>query len=214
MSRHVFVDNSNIYRGASRAAETLEQAVPKSAVRVYYRNLFRLLEGGGDVGTRVLAGSVPPDNDELWRHARDHGYSTDLLKLVANGKKFVEQGVDEALHLKIANALLDHEPPHTLVIASGDGKDAEQGSSFPGQAERALKRGWDVEVWSWKGQLTPKYNSLCLTYPGRVVVRCLDDHYRSITFVKPGDYKVNGATVKALERVVRPVQLPVPQAAA
>ena len=203
MARHVFIDNSNIFGGAQRAAGALEPEAVWLAVRVYYRNLFHLIEGDGDVATRVLAGSVPPGNDELWRYAQGLGYDTDLLQRVdGDDGRLVEQAVDEMLHLKIANALLDHEPPQTLVIASGDGNEAPGRTSFPGQAQRALRRGWSVEVWSWEEQLTSRYRGLGQAYPGRVTVQALDPFYRSITFVKAGTYRVGDTTVTLADRVV------------
>lgn len=45
----------------------------------------------------------------------------------------VEQGVDETAHLKIANVLLDYEPPQTLVLVAGDGNDSDFGTSFTKQ---------------------------------------------------------------------------------
>ena len=200
MARHVFVDNSNIYGGAQRARETLEPQALWMSVRVYYRNFFNLIEGG-DVATRVLAGSVPPGNEPLWQAARDLGYNTDLLKRVERDDgRLGEQAVDEVLHL-------DHEPPQVLVIASGDGLDSEYATSFPGQAERALKRGWTVEVWSWAAQLTGKYDALCLAYRGRIIVKVLDPYYKSITFLQSGKYRVDGATVEVAARVVSPLRV-------
>lgn len=165
MARHVFVDNANIYGGAARAAQTIEPGTLWMSIRVYYRNLFNLIEGA-DVSTRVLAGSVPPGNELLWQAARDLGYNTDLLRRVEQDDgRLIEQAVDEMLHLKIANALLDHDPPQTLVIASGDGRDSQWETSFPGQAERALKRGWDVEVWSWVTNLRNNMTSFVALMP-------------------------------------------------
>jgi hypothetical protein len=207
MARHVFVDNSNIYGGAQRAAETLEPGSLWMSIRLYYKNLFKLIEGDG-VATRVLAGSVPPGNETLWQTARDLGYNTDLLHRVERDDgRLTEQAVDEMLHLKMANALLDHEPPQTLVIASGDGRDTEAATSFPGQAERALKRGWNVEVWSWGEQLTKKYDRLCRAYSGRVTVKKLDPYYNSVTFVKAGTYNVQGGTVNLAGRVVAALRI-------
>ncbi len=142
MARHVFVDNSNIYGGAQRAAATLELGSLWMSVRVYYRNFFKLIEGQ-DVAARVLAGSVPPESETLWKTAQALGYSTDLLKRVERDDgRLIEQAVDEALHLKMALALVDFEPPQTLVIASGDGRDGSMATSFPAMAERALKKGF------------------------------------------------------------------------
>ena len=202
MARHIFIDNSNVYGGAQRAAGTLEPAVLWMSVRVYYKNFFKLIEGNSAL-TRVLAGSVPPGNDALWQTARDLGYNTDLLKRVEQDDgRLTEQADDEMLHLKIANALLDYEPPQTLVVASGDGRDAQFSTSFPGQVERALKRGWNVEVWSWKQQLTKKYDALCRSYSPRLIVKLLDPYYDCITFVQGGEYTVRNDTIKVKDRIV------------
>jgi hypothetical protein len=138
---------------------------------------------------------VPPGNDHLWNHARQAGYDTDLLKKVEKDDgRLGEQGVDELLHLKIANVLLDHEPPQTLVLVTGDAKASDYGTSFLGQTERALKRGWDVHVWSWKGQLSPKFSKL--TRPGRAVqLHHLDDLYYDLVYLEKGTFTIDGRSV-------------------
>ncbi|KAF9570608.1 hypothetical protein EC968_001633 [Mortierella alpina] len=79
---------------------------------------------------------------------------------VANG----EQGVDELLHLKMLETLLDHEPA-TMVLATGDGGDSEfGGGGFYGVIRRALDRGWQVEVVSWEDLLSGAYLELALEY--------------------------------------------------
>ena len=207
MARHVFIDNSNLFGGAQRAATTLEPGAVWLAVRLYYRNLFRLMEGTDGVTSRVLAGSVPPGNEGLWENARQNGYDTDLLRRVENDDgRLVEQAVDEMLHLKIANALLDNPGNHTLVIGSGDGRTSTWNTSFPGQAERALRLGWNVEVWSWQDQLTRAYTPLALAHPGRVAIRSLDPYYFSVTFVRNGTYRVGNSSVQVADRVVSPLR--------
>lgn len=105
--------------------------------------------------TRVLAGSVPPGNEERWEYAKQGGYDTDLLrKIGTDDGRLAEQGVDELLHLKIANVLLDYDPPQTLILVPGDGRVGTFGTGFLQQAERALKRGWAVEIWSWRDGLS------------------------------------------------------------
>lgn len=211
MARHIFIDNANIHGGAQRAAETLEPGAVWLSVRIHLRNFCKLIEGQDATTTRVLAGSVPPGNEALWQATRNLGYDTDLLRRVEQDDgRLVEQAVDEMLHLKIANAVLDHAAPQTLVIASGDGRDSQWKTSFPAQAERALKAGWNVEVWSWAEQLTGKYDPLRRTYPGRVIVATLDQYYKSVTFLKAGTYQVKGASVVVAGRVVSPL----PQAGA
>ncbi|KAF9143935.1 hypothetical protein BGX30_014324 [Mortierella sp. GBA39] len=75
-----------------------------------------------------------------------------------------EQGVDELLHLKMLETLLDHEPS-TIVLATGDGGDSEfGGGGFSAVIKRALDRGWHVEVVSWEDQLSGVYLDLALEY--------------------------------------------------
>ena len=211
MTRHIFVDNSNIFRGAQDASRELEPTLVWQAVRVYYRNFLRLIEkssGDEEIGVRVLAGSVPPDNEELWGHAESCGYTTDLLQRVeSDDGRMVEQSVDETLHLKIANTILDHAPqdaPQTLVIASGDGKDTPTGTSFPGQAERALKHGWSVEIWSWSVSLSNRFHVLAEAHPEKMVVEVLDPFYKSITFLKGGTYSIT-RDMEVADRIVSPL---------
>jgi len=203
MESHIFIDNSNVFGGAQRAAGEIEPEALWMAVRIYYKNFFRLIENGYQPTTKILAGSVPPGNEILWDHARSTGYNTNLLKRVASDDgRLVEQGVDEICHLKIANALLDHDPPQTLTLVTGDGNDSDFGTSFLRQAERALKQGWNVNVWSWKAQLSGKFQSLADRSTGKMKVQTLDPYYKSITFVQGGTWDVNGSTVNVSGRVV------------
>lgn len=187
---HVFFDNSNIWGGAQAVRNMTEPGVPWPALRIYYKNLFTLIEGGREAITKVLGGSVPPACNALWEYAREHGYDTNLLRRVAKDDgSIVEQGVDEVLHMKIANAILDNQPPQTLVVATGDGHYSEFGTGFPSQIERALKHGWNAELWSWGLSLNEKkYQRLVDEWSGKFCVKHLDAHYLSLTFVKGGEY--------------------------
>lgn len=204
MSTHIFIDNSNVFHGARRAADTLEPAALWLAVRVYYRNLFQLVEKGhGSIATRVMAGSVPRGNDDLWDYSRAQGYDTDLLRKVTKDDGTIgEQAVDEILHLKIANALLDHAGQNTLVLVTGDGRISKYNTSFPQQVTRALQRGWGVEVWSWKAQLSAEFTRLQAKAGNFLSIHDLDRWYKQVTFVQPGMYDVKGTKVKIAGRVV------------
>ena len=139
--------------------------------------------------TRVLAGSVPPSSEELWEWARKNKYQTDLLKRVESDDGSIsEQGVDEILHLKIANVLIDHPSTDTHVVVTGDGSVSEFGTGFIPQIERAIKLGWRVEVWSWSKTLSRKYLTLSKKWPQQVKLIALDPFYESVTFVRPGHY--------------------------
>jgi hypothetical protein len=207
---HVFIDNSNVFGGAQKVSGRIEKHVPWPALRIHFRNLALLVEGGQPIGSRVLAGSVPPGNEDLWKYAKEMKYETNLLrKIEKNDGRMGEQGVDELLHLKIANLLLDSPAPETLVLVTGDGKVSEFGTGFALQAERALKRGWQVKVWSWKAQLSPAFKDLASFYSA-IRIHDLDKFFRSVTFVKGGLYgpPVVQKITNLADRVVAPLPKP------
>lgn len=69
--------------------------------------------------------------------------------VAASTERWVEQGVDEILHLKILESLLDADRPATIVLATGDAAVAEFSGGFMRMVERALQRGWIVELVSF-----------------------------------------------------------------
>lgn len=71
--------------------------------------------------------------------------------------KWVEQGVDELLHLKMCQSLLDTKVPSTMVLATGDGAEAEMSDGFLAHVERALRLGWKVELITWRQQMNGGY---------------------------------------------------------
>ncbi len=208
---HVFFDNSNIWGGAQEMRKLKEPKVHWAAFRMYYKNLFRLIQRNRAVEEAVLAGSVPPPCEPLWEYAREAGYSTDLLRRVEKEDGSIgEQGVDEMLHLKMANCLLDHDPAdRVLIVATGDGRKSEFGTGFRYQVERALKRKWPVEVWSWSPTLNGCYGEMCGGFPN-LSVKTIDPHYMSVTFVKGGNYYTvkNAQQIPHLvtDRIVAPLR--------
>lgn len=145
----------------------------------------------------MLAGSVPPGNEALWEAAKEAGFDTTLLRRVESDTgRLVEQGVDEVIHLRIGNVLLDEDIPGTMVVATGDGRDTEQGCSFTQQVLRAAKRGWTVEIWSWSNQLSKILRDTRLKYPESIKVFKLDEWYESIVFIKGGSYSTNTGTIQ------------------
>lgn len=186
---HVFYDNSNVWGGAQAHRAENEPTVPWVALRIHTTHMFRLIEQARHAVTRVLAGSVPPAADELWEWARKNKYQTDLLKKVESDDGSIsEQGVDEILHLKIANVLIDYPSTDTLVVVTGDGSVSEFGTGFISQIDRAIKMGWRIEVWSWSKTLSRKYLALSKKWPKQVKLIALDPFYESVTFVQPGHY--------------------------
>jgi len=84
---------------------------------------------------------------------------TDATPSTPSAPKWVEQGVDEILHLKMCQSIIDTEIPTTMVLATGDGAKAEHSDGFLAHVERALKKGWKVELVSWRQQTNGGYKN-------------------------------------------------------
>jgi hypothetical protein len=72
-------------------------------------------------------------------------------------ERYIEQGVDEIIHLKMMESIVDTESPSTMVLATGDAAQAEYSEGFLKMAERALKKGWKVELVSWSKNISLAY---------------------------------------------------------
>ncbi|KAH7064802.1 hypothetical protein B0J12DRAFT_560788 [Macrophomina phaseolina] len=70
---------------------------------------------------------------------------------------WVEQGVDEILHLKMLESVVDVDEPSTIVLGTGDAAAAEYSQGFMCMVERALKKGWRVELVSWQAGISSAY---------------------------------------------------------
>lgn len=72
-------------------------------------------------------------------------------------EKWVEQAVDEILHLKMLESIVDAKEPSTIVLATGDAAEAEYSQGFLKMVERALEKGWKVELVSFKHNTSRAY---------------------------------------------------------
>ncbi|RDW94038.1 NYN domain-containing protein [Aspergillus mulundensis] len=143
-----------------------------------YQNFSLILERGRSAAKKILVGSdriaAINESEELGYEAnilnrvqkikqltprqvkfrrnprvtsRDGGHGSETND--APEERWVEQGVDEILHLKILESLLDADEPSTMVLATGDAAEAEYSGGFMKMVERALQRGWKVELVSF-----------------------------------------------------------------
>ncbi len=55
--------------------------------------------------------------------------------------------------------LVDTHKPSTIVLASGDAAEAEFSGGFLKCVERALSKGWKVEIIAWSDGLSQEYRS-------------------------------------------------------
>ncbi|MCJ1471593.1 hypothetical protein MMC13_000233 [Lambiella insularis] len=182
---HVFVDISNILIGFHDALKMSRGLSIQSRIRrqtLSFHNLSLILERGRPAAKRVVAGS---DNLDSVREAALLGYETNILDRVHKAKpltayqkrqhlsagqssgsetpaplareKWVEQAVDEILHLKILESVVDARQPATIVLATGDAAEAEYSGGFLKMVERALAKGWRVELVSFRHNTSGAY---------------------------------------------------------
>ena len=69
----------------------------------------------------------------------------------------MEQAVDEILHLKMLESVVDAKTPSTIILATGDAAEAEYSEGFLKMVERALEKGWMVELVSFKHNISGAY---------------------------------------------------------
>ena len=151
---------------------------------ISFHNLSIVLERGRPTAKRVLVGS---DKFPSIQEAKLLGYETNILDRVHKAKeltprqrkfrnvngatssgsettaamyapeKWVEQAVDEILHLKILESVVYAETPSTIVLATGDAAEAEYSQGFLKMVERALGKGWKVELCSFRKNISGAY---------------------------------------------------------
>ncbi|KFY67286.1 hypothetical protein V496_01656 [Pseudogymnoascus sp. VKM F-4515 (FW-2607)] len=92
-------------------------------------------------------------------------------------KTVTEQGVDEILHMKMLESMVDTDYPSTMVVATGDAAVAEYSSGFLKNVERALERGWKVELVAWKRSMSYAYRDKAFAkkWAGQFTIVELDD---------------------------------------
>lgn len=97
-------------------------------------------------------------------------------------QKWVEQAVDEILHLKMLESVVDARTPSTIVLATGDAAAAEYSEGFFKMVERALEKGWRVELVSFKHNIGSAYmhRPFRQKWEGRFKIIALDEFVESL----------------------------------
>lgn len=104
----------------------------------------------GRKSQRYVSGPVPSTLDWTTTSGDESGEGSGSSPVLCPRIKLGEQGVDENLHLGMQSSLVDYDYPGTMVLATGDAKEAEFSEGFAHYAMKAMDRGWNVEVISWK----------------------------------------------------------------
>lgn len=106
-----------------------------------------------------------------------------------------EQGVDEILHMKMLQSIVDAPRPGTMVLATGDAAEAEFSDGFKSNVERALKQGWNVELLGWKNNISTAWRNKAFEArweTGQFRVIELDEIAEELLgmYLRPGDKAV------------------------
>ncbi|KAI4156461.1 MAG: hypothetical protein LQ340_000276 [Diploschistes diacapsis] len=151
-----------------------DHRIPRQSLS--FHKLSLILERGRPVAKKLLAGS---DNLDSIQEAKAIGYGTHILARVEKPDKEGppampsdsdsarplrstrkgEQAVDEILQLHIGNSIIDNDEPSTIILASGDAAQGEFSDGFLKSVERALRRGWNVEIVAWKANISFAYRN-------------------------------------------------------
>ncbi|WVQ69699.1 uncharacterized protein L199_007919 [Kwoniella botswanensis] len=118
-------------------------------------------------------------------------------------RRYKEQGVDEILHLKILQILNEKgmtpnksakaTNTNTLVLATGDARGGQfNKDGFPGAVREAIKRGWNVELWSFTSGLSRAWKDIARRERwyemGKFTIWALDDWAEQLVEVGEEDY--------------------------
>ncbi|KAJ4862260.1 hypothetical protein T069G_03214 [Trichoderma breve] len=173
---HVFIDMSNIdigYQRTLKGFRRLDENTRLSPVpHLNLQFLTKILVRDRPVvALNVCCSTLPGRSEPRYvQQLRELGYHVDLRErkgVIEGGLnftgasdtlRFVEDLVDETLQVRIAESVMEYFlTPGTIVLATGDAKPSPHSDGFFSYVERALKMGWNVEVVSWRGNLSQRW---------------------------------------------------------
>ena len=184
MSRvFIYWDNSNIFHEAQRFAEERNEGPDaRYRVRINFDNILRLAHADRTLGRAVAAGSIPPEMRQLWNRMEAAGVEVRLFDR-GSPERSEHDTPDRILQLRMLEDALDHNGnPGIVVLLTGDGAGYHEGTGFHSTLERMRKRGWRVEILSWRHSCNQRMRQWA---EANGLFVALDDFYESITFMTP-----------------------------
>jgi len=171
------LDLSNIHIGRAHAARAHREG--PGDVRLSVEKLAGLAADGRPIERAVAVVSALTPRDVV-RHYSDH---FEIVRVEPGVLSRREVAGDELLQNRLLYALSASRDPGVLVLLTGDGAGGERGIGFRPLVAEARRRGWGVELISWRATTNAKLGDLV----GLVgVTVALDDYYYGITFVQGG----------------------------
>ncbi|MGI9297603.1 MAG: NYN domain-containing protein [Gammaproteobacteria bacterium] len=182
MSDKVFIywDNSNIYISAREAAAEREGDGAYERARVHFRNMLKLAHADRPIGKAYAIGSVPPELRHVWNRLEGEGVEVELLERGQDSGR--EQGVDSTMQTRMLRDAMDYNgDPGVAVLLTGDGKGFYDGIGFHADIERMHRKGWRIEVLSWRHSCNVRMRKWA---EDNGLFVALDDFYDSVTFLE------------------------------
>ena len=177
----IYWDNSNIFISAQQVAIEREGETARYRTRIHFRNFLELACSGREIEHAVAVGSVPPELRHVWNRLEGEGILVHLLERCAMEGR--EQGVDQTLQTAMLRDSLDYNgDPGIAVMLTGDGAGFTGGVGFHADLERMHRRGWRIEVLSWRHSCNPRMREWA---EENGIFVALDDFYDSVTFLEP-----------------------------
>ena len=193
----IYWDTSNICISAKEVAAEREGESARTRVRVHFRNLLTVAHANRPVLRAFAVGSIPPELRAVWNRLENKGVSVQLLERGSMGGG--EQGVDEALQVAMLSDALDYNgDPGIAVLLTGDGRGFAEGRGFHANLERMHRRGWRIEVLSWRHSCNRGMREWAEANGAFIA---LDDYYDHVTFLErpaPGEPVANERHAKPL----------------
>ena len=176
----IYWDNSNVFISAQQIAIEREGEAARYRTRIHFRNLLELACSGREIEHAVAVGSVPPELRHVWNRLEGEGIFVHLLERGAMEGR--EQGVDQTLQTAMLRDGFDYNGDSGIaVLLTGDGAGFDDGVGFHADLERMHRRGWRIEVLSWRHSCNRRMREWAET---NGIFVALDDFYDSITFLE------------------------------
>lgn len=176
----IYWDDSNIFISTREVAAEREGDETRGRVRVHFRNLLELARAGRDIEHAIAVGSIPPELRQVWNRLENEGVTVQLLERGALQGR--EQGVDQLLQVAMLRDFADYNgDPGIAVLLTGDGAGFADGVGFHADLQRMRRRGWRIEVLSWRNSCSRGMREWA---EENGVFVALDDFYESITFLE------------------------------
>jgi len=170
---HVFVDYSNISISARGSSGTGFLSPLALKDRVVNERTSLTLKVVGSVGTNSQAEHCRRE----WGAAGfQHHF---VVRQAGQGER--ELSIDEKIVGEAYQELAkDFSRQQTLIILTGDGAENHGWGSFKSVVQRAMLKGWKVELWCWSSSVSNVYRKFAQVYPGNFNLYQLDIYRHEI----------------------------------